>query len=463
MTLPALRIASVAAVVGLSLSAATFAQTTPPGGAGAQQPQRPERGRGGGGGGGMGGMFGGMMGGGGGRGPSVSKADVDRIGKILSMDKQQLEAATLLHEAYVSEYETYAQEVRTKMEDLRREARDAQDPSAWQAMGQEMRKAATKRTELEGKFLTDMKEVLTPAQAEKWPSIERMRTRERTIGMGMMAGERVDVVRQVENLKLDPAKAKELEPVLEQYAADLDRELKARNALYEAAQGQAQDILMSGDTAKMTKMIEDARAAATRVRDVNRRYSRQVEALLPEDKQAEFARVVKRESYPMVYREGRTARTLKGVQEFTDLTAEQKQAIATIVETHGRELAGLQTRMEQAQDQRETSIKADEVVATFMGGGGGGGGGRGMGRGMMGLLDSPELDELRTKRRELDTTTLDKVKALLSPEQKTRLEGDEEEGDGAGRGPRGRNRDGGGEGGRPARPGREGRPPSQES
>ena len=452
------------AAVGLALSATALAQPAPQPGAGssAQQPQRPERGRGGGGGGGGGmGMFGGMMGGGGGRGPSVSKADVERIGKALSMDKQQLEAATLLHEAYVSDYEAYAQDVRTKMEDLRREAREAQDPAAWQAMGQEMRKAAAKRTELEGKFLGEMKDVLNPAQAERWPGIERMRTRERTIGMGMLASERVDVVRQVESLKLDESKMKELQPVLEQYAAELDRELKARNTLYESAQGQAQEILTSGDTAKMTKMIEDARAAAIKVREVNRRYARQVELMLPDDKREIFAAAVKRESYPAVYREGRTVRAIKGVQEYTDLTAEQKQAITTIVETHARELAGLQSRMERAQDDRETSIKPDEVVASFMGGGGGGGGGgRGMGRGMMGMLDTPELEELRTKRRELDTTTMDKVKALLTPEQKTRLEGEDNDSDA--RPPRARNRDTG-EGAAPARRSRPAQPANQQS
>jgi hypothetical protein len=414
------RLARVLAVAGLSLGAGLPALAQSGSGSGSGQTaqprqDRPQRGGGGGGMfGGMGGMFGGM-----GRGAGVSQADLDRIGAMVGMDKAQLEAAGMLREAYVAELEAYGQQVREKMDDLRREAREAggADPSIWRDMGEEMRKAQARRQEMEAKLLTDMQDLLTPQQAEKWPAVERMRTRERSIGMGMMSGERVDVIRQVEQLELDEKAAKELAPVLEQYSIDLDRELKARNALFEANQGQIQEIFTSGDTAKATKLIEDARAAAVKVRDVNRRYARQIENMLPEAKRAEFATAVKRESFPAIYRTGRAGRTLERAAALDDLTAEQKTSIAQVMESHTREMASIQSQMERAYEQRETSIKADEVVGMFMGGMGGGGR-----RGMGGLMDTPELEDLRTRRRDLETASLDKVRALLTDAQKERLD-----------------------------------------
>lgn len=417
-----LSIAVLVAVAGAPVAALAQSGQRSPAGNTDRQPQDSGQRRGGGGGGGFGGGFGG--GGFGGRmyDASVTSVDMDKYAKMLGLDKAQQEAVNMLHDAYSKEFAEQADKMRTKMEDMRQEAREAQDPSMWQQMGEEMQKFRTVRTDMETSFFDDVKAVLTPAQAEKWPSIERLRRRESTIGRGLMSGERVDLVKVVDDLKLSDAAKAPLAQVLDQYSADLDRELVARNAVYDEAQNNFRDMFAgNADPSKMTKMFEDGRAAALKVRDVNTRFARQIEPLLPEDKRAAFSDEVRRESYPMIYRTSYANRVIEAAPKIDGLSAEQKQSIQTLSESFNREVATINKQMETATVERETSIKPEEIMGRFgMGGGGGGGGG---GRGGFGgnMFDSEKMTELRTQRRELETNTVDKIKAILTEEQQAEL------------------------------------------
>lgn len=459
-----LSLALLIAVVGAPVAALAQsggARPQAPSGGDRQPQDSPRRGGGGGGG------FGGMGGFGGGRmfDVSVTTVEMDRYGKMLGLDKQQQEAVKLLHDAYAADFAAQADKMRTKMEDMRQEAREAQDPSMWQQMGEEMQKFRTKRTEMENAFFDDVKAVLTPAQAEKWPTVERTRRRESTIGRGLMSGERVDLVKVVDDLKLSDAAKAPLNAVLDQYSADLDRELVARNAVYDEAQNSFRDMFTGNmDQAKMTKTFEDGRAAALKVRDVNNRFARQIEPLLPEDKRAAFADTVRRESFPTVYRTSQATRVVEAAPKIDTLTAEQKQIIQSIVDTFNRESAAINKQLETAIVEREASIKPDEIMGRFGMGGGGGGGGRGGFGG--GMFDSEKISELRTQRRDLETATVDKIRAALTEEQQAELpqrggdRGDAGGGDGRG-GDQGdqprqrRNRDGQ----TPRRPGNDQTPP----
>ena len=454
----------LAAVVGTPLAA--LAQTAPrpqstPGSTNRQPQDNPRRAGGG-------GWGGGGFGGGRTFDISVTTVEMDRYGKMLGLDKQQQEAVKLLHDAYAADFADQADKMRTKMEDMRQEAREAQDPSMWQQMGEEMQKFRTKRTEMESAFFDDVKAVLTPAQAEKWPTVERTRRRESTIGRGLMSGERVDLVKVVDDLKLSDAAKAPLNAVLDQYSADLDRELVARNAVYDEAQNSFRDMFSGNmDQAKMTKTFEDGRAAALKVREVNNRFARQIEPLLPEDKRAAFADTVRRESFPTVYRTSQATRVVEAAPKIDTLTAEQKQTIQSIVDSFNRESAAINKQLETAIVEREASIKPDEIMGRFgMGGGGGGGGGRGGFGG--GMFDSEKISELRTQRRDLETATVDKIRAALTEEQQAELPqrgGDRGDAGGGGGGGRGgdegdqprqrRNRDGQA----PRRPGNDQTPP----
>jgi hypothetical protein len=438
-----------------------------PGGGGGNQPgngqrqpgQRGNRNNGGqpGGGGGFGGG-GGMFGGG--RAmfdPSVSTEDMDKYGKVLNLSKAQQTAVKALHDSFVQDYTTAAEKVRDEMDAIREDARE--DPSRFQEIGELMTKFRTKRADMEKAFFTDVKTTLTPEQATQWPAIERMRRRETSMNRGMMSGERVDLIKIVEGLKLSAEQKKGVDPVLEQYSVDLDRELVARNDYQDKMQGQMRDMFgPNADQSKAEKMLTDGRAIANKLRDVNKRYSRQVENALPDEaSKTKFQSEVRRESYPQIYRQSRSTRQIDEALALKSLSAEQKASIEGIKSGLDRDVSGVNQKMETAYEQREQSLTASDIMGRFGGGGGGGPGGRG--RGGFGMVDSEELTTLRDQRDDLEKAAVDKVMAILNEEQKADMpqqrqrgggNGDANGNGGGGRGgDNGGNNGGGRRGGRP--------------
>ncbi len=354
-------------------------------------------------------MFGGMGGMGGMQQifeAPVNSRDLDKYAQILSLDKDQTDALSALLDAHQQEFNEAAKSAREKFEKLREEAREARDPEVWRQMGTQMETFRKARQKMEDSFFADFKAVLTPEQTQKFPKIERQRRREQTIGRGLMSGERVDLIRTVDELKLPADQLAQVQPTLDLYETDLDRELAARNTVYEESQGKIRQMFEAGNMDDMQKVLEKGREASKRVRDVNRRYARQLEAQLPAEAQAKFADLVRRESFPMVYRPTQAGRAIDAAKAFTDLDDNQKASIATLSETYTRELGSLNKQLEQATLDREENITAQDLMSRGMGGFGG---------------DDGPAGELRQKRRDLDNTTMDKLRALLTAQQIEKL------------------------------------------
>ncbi len=405
------------------------------------------------GGGGPGGMFGGRNN----FEPAITTRSLESYTKLLGLSPDQQSAAKALLEGYQQSFDTLAGEARDRMQEMREAIRaEMADEGggrpggdAFRRMGDEMDKFRKARTELEDGFFNDLKAVLTPEQSDKWPRVERAHRREQTVGRGLMSGERLDLVKVVDDLKLDPAARAELEPVLDQYAAELDRKLIDRNAAYDAVQVKMRAMFQNADDTGIEKAFQDGREASTGVRDVNRKYVRQIEGLLPDDAKPAFNEVVRRQSYPLIYRQTYGSRALAAASELTDLDDAQKATITSIRESYARDLAGINRELEAATDKREQSLNPQDLMRRR-----GGGGWRGD------LENDPDLAPLIERRNALQDSALDKLKAALTPEQFAALpqrgserRSDNPDGDGAGDRPR-RNRD------RDDRPNGAPRPPS---
>jgi Spy/CpxP family protein refolding chaperone len=388
---------ALAVVAGSMLTASALAQ---PGGGGG------DRGRGGPGGGMMmmgGGMGGGMMGG---FDPPVTSAQLNKYATQLKFTDDQKEAAKALFDGYFAAFQSKADAARKKMDDVREQFRETRDPSVWTSVGESMQEFRKQRTQAEKAFMADLKSLLTPEQESTWPKIERERRRDTTMRMGFMSGERMDVVAMVDRMKLSPEQMAIVTPILDAYEQELDPALAKRNDLMENAMGQGMQMfrrMMDNGGApddEMTKMFEEGRKNAMRVRDINRRYASQVEAALPADVASKFRDEVNRESYPAVYRQRYANTALAAAEAFADLTDAQRQSIQSLREGYQRDLAQLQDKGKKAQDEQEANFSLQNMMA-FRG--------------------NDAMRELRTQGEALDTRTLDTLKNILTPEQAAKL------------------------------------------
>lgn len=384
---------------------------------------------------GMMGGFGGMMGG---QGAPVSKEDITKIAKMINLTGDQQTAAQALLDGHLATYTQKADEFRKQMEDVREEFRETRDFAVWQDFAPKADAFRKYRTEVETKIMDDIKSILEPKQAEKWPAVERARRRDASMGRGFVSGERADLVKIVDDLKLEPAKRSELDVTLEQYEIELDRELVKRNKMQEEGMAKAQELMRGGDMTQMQDLMNQGREASIKVRDVNRKYAKQIASALTGDAAAKFEAEYKKLSFPQIYRERYTDKVLAAAVAMKDLDQSQRDGIMAINESYTRENKTLNERAEKAMEENEANFKVEDMMRGGFGGG-------------------AAMEELRTARTDLEKATIDKIKGVLTPEQAAKLperdqgRGDRGNGGGNGDAPRPRrNRNNGGNDAPPA-------------
>ncbi|MCC6229271.1 MAG: hypothetical protein IT432_08605 [Phycisphaerales bacterium] len=384
--------------------------------------------RGGPGGGGPGG-FGGMFGGGGGMNmqPTLTSRDVDRAVKMLGLDKDQEDAVKALLESYQQSYRDKAQPVRDRMDKAREDFRETRDPSVWTEVRKETEKFRPIGDQLTQTFMNDMKSVLNEQQAAKFPSFERALRRNQTMNRGLLSGERVDLVALLEKQEIPEQSRAEIAPLVEQYEIDLDRELQARTKVWEELMPKMGELMPQmfaggGASKELQEIMDKGRDAGMRVRDVNRRYARQISGVLPDPSKTKFDTEFERESYPMAFRDTRISRQLTAVAGFADLTGEQKESITQLTESFNRESEVLTRQLIEATDKMESTVTADQLMTMFRPGGN----------------DDSPVGQVNRKRRDLNQATQDKLQTILTPEQVKRLPQDDRGGRG---GPGGNNQD----------------------
>lgn len=344
---------------------------------------------------------------------AISAKELDRYGKLFKLSEQQMEASKELLASYTGEFEQMSKERREKMKEVSDEFQESRDFSVMERMGPLMEKYAKKSTELENTFLDDFKLLLKEDQAAVWPKFERARRREKTIDQGTLSGESVDLVKIIDDLNLSEDGRKPLVDSLDQYEVDLDRVLTDRNKI---AQEQ-QDIMMpkpgaagafSLDFTAMEEAMKKVREAGGKVRDVNQRYARSLEGLVPETELPKFKMAVKRQTFPQVYRPSRTAKAIESAEKFDDLDAKQKEDIKAIREQYEQDV-------QTANDKLAAAIADDEKN---------GEGPQGLG-GMIMMMGEDKQEgpvpDARKAKRELDKRTLESLRNLLTDAQKEKL------------------------------------------
>ncbi|MBC7771775.1 MAG: hypothetical protein H7210_04710 [Pyrinomonadaceae bacterium] len=345
--------------------------------------------------------------------PAVSTRELDRYGKLFKLSEQQLEASKELLASYTSEFEQLSKERRDKMKDISDEFQETRDFSVMEQMGPVMEKYSKKATELETTFLDDFKVLLKDDQAAVWPKFERTRRREKTIDQGTLSGESVDLVKVVDDLNLSEEARLPLVDAMEQYEVDLDRVLAERNKVAKDQQEIMSPKPGSGgaislDMTAMEEAMQKVQEAGGKVRDVNQRYARTFEGLVPEASLVKFKMAVKQQTFPQVYRPSRTAKAIEAAEKFEDLDARQKEEIKAIREQYDLDL--------QAANDRWAAALAEEEKS--------GSGPKGFGGLIMSFGDEKQegpVPDARKAKRELDKRMLDSLKNLLTDAQKEKL------------------------------------------
>lgn len=340
--------------------------------------------------------------------PDVTTEELSRIGEMLSFTDDQTAAVKELHSAYLAEVKALADEVQKVSEAARNEFRESRDPTVWRDLGKVMQKYEDKKESLTDGFMSDLRLVLTPEQDSQWPNVERFHRRYSTMGEnGLVSGENVDLVEAVRTLDLSPDTEQKVDPLLKQYAVEVDRALIERNKDYEEGLSQGRTLFFERNFDEMEKIFEKSRDAAVKVRDVNQRYARQVINLLDTQQAAKLQKEIDKRSFPQVYRETYTEKAFDATSGFQGLSADQKKQISDLRSSFERDLATANKKLADAIAESEMNRTVRSLF--------------GWGRRRGGNDEPDAVRAARQAKQDLDRRMLDQLRSALGPDLAAKL------------------------------------------
>lgn len=338
--------------------------------------------------------------------PSMNARQLRVYSEILGLSEAQRKSAEQLLSGYEAEYLAAVARITELQQSMQAEFTQTGDIAAMQEIMGDMLKKFRRRTDtIEKTFIEDFKTLLTPAQVEQWPRVERAHRRATTINWGSLSGESVDLTQLVEGLRLTTAQGEPLKETLEQYSVDLDRELIARNTVMDEQVAAWMDRLMNPDMEKLQAQQKALRESSLKILEINKRYARQIEGLLPVEEQAAFKEKMKLASFPQVYRKPYVMRAFEAVEKIDGLDAATREAAQNLREQYTRDVAS-------ANEAWTAAIVEDELKEED--------GFAAMAR-QFGSEVPEAIKAAKDARLALDQKTIESLKALLSEEQQKML------------------------------------------
>lgn len=309
-------------------------------------------------------------------------------------------------------------EIRQRMESLQKQMIELRPPrpegkelkklrDAMTALGDEWR--ATRQSLRDG-FVADVQTILIEEQHAKWPVLERQFRREKTLRRSQLAGEGVDLVHVVRDMRLTPDEAALIEAAMQQYELVLDIALVARNSRIETIRGELMAAMMERDAERAQALAAEEVRLRTAVRTVNEQYVEVIAVALGGEKSDQVRTRFAEQAYPRIMRPTNAQRSLEAALELEGLAPETLAAVQSLNEQYVASSkaanADLIAQLRETEPQRITQRMQFWSAR------------------MDGQEPAPTNDGLREKfekRFELDQDYRTRLDSLLTPEQIAQL------------------------------------------
>jgi hypothetical protein len=341
----------------------------------------------------------------------VTSSGLSAYVKILGLDAAQQEAARELLEGTTAATRTATDEMRAEMKGFQDKLREAVQKDGVQAlqemMGEEMqpilKKYTQRRSELESQFFEDFKLLLTDAQREKFPAVERHRRRETGL-RGPNLG--VDLVAVAEETGVRAASGEAAE-ALERYETELDRLLVERSRLTKESRESQEDAMKRMDLEAIENSQKHVKDNGLAIRELTKVSVAKIASFLSEEKRAAFEMGVKRREFPRVYSAPHISKAVEAALAMSDLDAIQRQSLRELKDRYERDAGPLNQKWAQAIEADRDTGNVRMAIQDAVNG--------------MRLDPDKGANQCQKARKELDEATEKRLLELLTPDQRTRL------------------------------------------
>jgi len=313
------------------------------------------------------------------RRPEYTDRDMHALISMVGIDENQQIVVQIFLDEYSEQYRTLLDEARGEMEFLNeqiRYARESENQSAQRAamydqMRQKLEAFQTRHSELGEQFVSDVRAVLTDEQMERWEAFERARRRSQMLPEGEISGEEVNLYDLVEQVDLSEASRAEIEPLLEEYAVQLDFALKSREGRLEGDTSM-RDIIRALYRGEMNEkdaigFAKTERSARVRVRDINLQYGDAIRAeILDPEEAAEFETAFKEAAFPRIYGETHGEQVFDAALGLADLEPSVLESIEAMHSAFRVQLSQMNAMLERltlAEEPREFEDEMTRILS----------------------------------------------------------------------------------------------------
>jgi hypothetical protein len=333
-----------------------------------------------------------------------------------TIERLQNESAQGVSPELIARLEERMNDLREQADEMRsrsfdREEREAQ-MEARAALETWLRQ---ERDKLGRAFVQDVQMILTEEQLARWPDFEKLMRRMKTVRLGELSGERIDLFLVLKDADVSAEEVPDLGDVLALYADELDRALVARNEVLQTSTNEIRQAMMAGDADKAESVASRASRVRIQVRTVNDRYADTIVALLGETEAAErFRRTYRTRAFARIYRPTPMQRTFQVAREMDGLDEEILAQVILLEEAYHLDLDRTNERIvsiTRREEPRRRVERFSRMMSRFRGD---------RGEGQRERPRDP-IAEVFEERDELDDRYRQQLEAILSPEQMAAL------------------------------------------
>lgn len=360
----------------------------------------------------------------------LSDADQERLTELREQIERVREDMRVRFNEAESEEERMAiqEDYRQTIQAIQREMEELSQPkveeralqAAMKEMGDAIQVWLVEKAELRNQFMEDVRSILREEQEPAWPSFERTMHREKSLPLGRLSGEKLDLVRLVETLSLTAEDEEKLRPVLDAYEQTLDSALRQRDAAITRHTMESRQLAASGRIDSAEQLVEQMVQQHEAVRDLTLRYAAQIAGVLPDEQAASFRERVERQAFPRMDQRSAAERAIIAAQALPDIDDETRTALGELRTQYEAEVAPIRDELRRATVELEPQrVRQSELASLYS-----------IARDSegRGVIDPEEQENdpvlrIYEKQRQLDQSYLNQIRALLTPDQAKRIPG----------------------------------------
>ena len=302
--------------------------------------------------------------------PEYFRRDLQIFVEGLDLDDDQRLMLEGLFEDYVADFDAGFANVQKRIEDLRPTLQSADKDEVIKLVFQPFIDWFGERDRLGAGFLENVRTILSDEQRAGWSQFERRLRREKTLGQGTLAGEKLDLFDIVRDMRLDAETADRIQPAMDAYGLALDQALRARNAALRDGKITMVQSIQEQQHAASLQTLQQQIDLRVRVRDVNLESIESIAAALPVPENGVFRSTALTKAFPRIFRPTPAERILDAALKLDGLDESVEGDIFGLQQAYLAELDPLNAtllRMTREHDPRAEIMRAEAFAARMAG------------------------------------------------------------------------------------------------